>query len=703
MRASFSRTTLSFVAFAVLFGQAVRSEEPTIAEPASAFDGTRSLVGSYLAGRIARSEADTNNAAKFYRGALERDPGSEMLLEQAFQMEALEGLNPRTIELAEQLIASDPQHRTAHLFLGLRDFEAGSYEKALQHFRAASTGPIGELTGAMAQAWVEQARGNTSAALMLLDQSKQAEWAQFYLRYHKALIADLAGRKQDARSAYEHVFRQDPKSLRTTLAFVRSAAHAGDIKLARSILKQHVDRSQGEAHPLVRSLLAELNVAGVKPDLIVKTAADGLAEAFYGLGEVLIGEGVVPAGTLYMQMALSVVPDQQFALAALANAYESSKRYDDAISIYNRIPKGSPLELPIEIRKAYNLNSLDRSDEARQTLSTLLDRMSAYTPSAPVAEVPEASGAEVDVSSFRPLRLGSKGEDVKALQEALIKEGFAEEPADGRFGEGTRRAVMAFQKAKGLAADGKAGPETVRAILSGAEPAAETVSGGRAMPVGLAPSVADQLQVLDALGSIQRSRKLFSEATDTYTRALNLVPKIEARHWALYYARGTSYERLKNWPAAEADLKKALELAPDQPLVLNYLGYSWIDQGLHLKGGMDLIEKAVSLKPDDGFIVDSLGWAHFRLGNYNDAVRYLERAVELRPDDPILNDHLGDALWKVGREREARFQWDQALSLNPEPEDLERIKKKVVEGLEAKPAAEKKTTEVQPPTLPTQP
>jgi tetratricopeptide (TPR) repeat protein len=116
-------------------------------------------------------------------------------------------------------------------------------------------------------------------------------------------------------------------------------------------------------------------------------------------------------------------------------------------------------------------------------------------------------------------------------------------------------------------------------------------------------------------------------------------------------------------------------------MVLNYLGYSWVDQNKNLKEGMSLIEKAVALKPDDGYIVDSLGWAHFKLGNYKDAVRFLERAVELKPEDPVLNDHLGDALWKVGREREARFQWDQALTLEPEPEEVEKIKKKLAEGL----------------------
>jgi tetratricopeptide (TPR) repeat protein len=116
-------------------------------------------------------------------------------------------------------------------------------------------------------------------------------------------------------------------------------------------------------------------------------------------------------------------------------------------------------------------------------------------------------------------------------------------------------------------------------------------------------------------------------------------------------------------------------------LVLNYLGYTWIDQNRNLSQGLALIEKAVRQKPDDGYIVDSLGWAQFRLGRYKEAVKYLERAVELRPEDPVLNDHLGDGYWRVGREREARFQWEQALTLSPEADDAEKIKRKLTKGL----------------------
>jgi tetratricopeptide (TPR) repeat protein len=183
------------------------------------------------------------------------------------------------------------------------------------------------------------------------------------------------------------------------------------------------------------------------------------------------------------------------------------------------------------------------------------------------------------------------------------------------------------------------------------------------------------------LGNIQRGRKDFAGCADTYGKAIDTVPNPEKSNWVVFYFRGICYERSHQWPAAEADMKKALELYPDQPLVLNYLGYSWVDQGVHLDVGMDMIRKAVEQRPDDGYIVDSLGWAYFHTGNYDEAVKNLERAVELKPEDPTINDHLGDAYWRVGRTLEAHFQWSHAKDLKPEPEDLPKIEAKLKDGL----------------------
>jgi tetratricopeptide (TPR) repeat protein len=183
------------------------------------------------------------------------------------------------------------------------------------------------------------------------------------------------------------------------------------------------------------------------------------------------------------------------------------------------------------------------------------------------------------------------------------------------------------------------------------------------------------------LGNIQRARKDFASCGDTYGKAIDTVPNPEKSNWVMFYFRGICYERSHQWPLAEADMKKALDLFPEQPLVLNYLGYSWVDQGVHLDQGMDMIRRAVEQRPDDGYIVDSLGWAYFRTGNYDEAVKNLERAVELKPEDPTINDHLGDAYWRVGRTLEAHFQWSHAKDLKPEPEDLPKIEAKLKDGL----------------------
>ncbi|MEQ9640389.1 MAG: tetratricopeptide repeat protein [Alphaproteobacteria bacterium] len=186
---------------------------------------------------------------------------------------------------------------------------------------------------------------------------------------------------------------------------------------------------------------------------------------------------------------------------------------------------------------------------------------------------------------------------------------------------------------------------------------------------------------LVTLADLLRGRERFTEAVTVYDQAVAKVGTIEARHWALLYARGIALERDKQWQRAEADFLKALELRPDQPLVMNYLGYSWVEQGRNLDRARDMIERAVAQRPNDGYIVDSLGWALFHLGDFEGAVKQLERAVSLRPEDPVINDHLGDAYWRVGRRLEARFKWRHALSLKPEAAAIPAIETKLESGL----------------------
>ena len=197
----------------------------------------------------------------------------------------------------------------------------------------------------------------------------------------------------------------------------------------------------------------------------------------------------------------------------------------------------------------------------------------------------------------------------------------------------------------------------------------------------LADERTDSLDPLMSLGDVLRRHRRFAEAADAYDRAIARARQLgDAPGWPLYYARGIALERSHQWPKAEADFLEALRLQPDQPDVLNYLGYTWVDLGINLDKARQMIERAVELRPKDGAIVDSLGWALYRLGEFPMAVKLLERAAELKAEDPTINEHLGDALWQVGRLDEARYQWQRAMTLDPEPDQIEALKAKISTG-----------------------
>jgi tetratricopeptide (TPR) repeat protein len=567
----------SLLIAAILVAPAAYSE--VIPADSGASD-TGTLLGNYLAGRVARGNHDTLAAAEYYSKALDGDPENEVILEQAFLLETAAARWERATELAKDLVKVEPSHRIAQFLLGVDAFKQGDFKQAEERFSAARQGPIADLTSTLARAWVMEADGKHNEAFAALDSLSGADWAQYYQRYHRGLIADVAGRHRLAGQAYAQAFKRNPTTLRVADAYARHAVNANDRDLAVEIIKTHIAKTA--PHPLSEELLAEIE-SGETPPLMATNATDGLAEVFYGIGDALAGEGGLDMGIVFLQFALNLKPDFPLANVALAEAYEGAKKYDAEIAAFDKIPESSPLWINVQIQKAFALNSLEKVDESKALLETLIAR---------------------DPKDMRPL---------------------------------------------------------------------------------------------DALGNILRAHERYEEARDYYSRALDLVETPSKENWALYYSRGVCNERLKDWPAAEADFKQALELSPDESLILNYLGYSWVDQGLNLKQAMDYIRKAVKLKPDDGYYVDSLGWAYFRLGNMTEAVEQLERAVELRPDDPTINDHLGDAYWRVGRRLEAKYQWEQAMSLEPEPEQEETLKKKIASGLEdaeeTKAAADRTTTQ----------
>jgi tetratricopeptide (TPR) repeat protein len=193
----------------------------------------------------------------------------------------------------------------------------------------------------------------------------------------------------------------------------------------------------------------------------------------------------------------------------------------------------------------------------------------------------------------------------------------------------------------------------------------------------LAEAYPKDVEAWTALGDTYRAANRFSDAAAAYDGAIKALDTVEKKHWPLFYARAISEDRAHNWPAAEADLLQAIKLSPEEPQTLNYLGYSWVDQSRNIPEALKMLEKARSLKPYDGYIVDSVGWAYYRLGRYGDAAKTLEDAILLVPGDPTINDHYGDALWKVGRKLDARFQWNHALAFGPEADEKSLIEKKL--------------------------
>jgi tetratricopeptide (TPR) repeat protein len=359
------------IASILLLGVVATPAAAEIGEPPNKLIEPRSWLGSYLAGRFAAKAHDAPAAAAFYGKTLLQDPDNAALLDSAFQMEAARGNWPRAEALARELVKLQPANRLAHTFLGIADFKAGRYAEAEDHFKGIAVHPIGELTNALARAWITLAQDKSEEALSALDAPKLPDWTSSFVRYHRALLADVAGRAADARASYGRIPKGDQRILRVALAFAASAAHAGDMKLAQGILLAHLEKSRTDGHPHARALLAEIE-SGKRPQLLVGTATEGLSELFYGLGELLASDSAsLGVGVIFLQFSLYLNPDSTFPLIALAGTHEAAKRYEAAIATYDRIPKGTPLEVAIEISKALDLTQLKRVDEAQSLLEEL--------------------------------------------------------------------------------------------------------------------------------------------------------------------------------------------------------------------------------------------------------------------------------------------------------------------------------------------
>ncbi|WP_456776859.1 tetratricopeptide repeat protein [Bradyrhizobium sp. USDA 4369] len=526
--------------------------------------------GSYLAARHASVERDAASAAAFYRSALRTDPKNNELLDRAFISSVADGDIEEAVKLAERILTVDKSNRIARLVVGVQDIKQKKYAAAQTNINQSVRGPITDLVATLLSAWAAAGAGDAKTAVANIDKLTGPEWYPLFKDLHAGMILELAGKEKEAGTRFERAYKLDDSMLRITEAYAHWLSRNKDAASATAIYEAF-DKKLAR-HPLVQEGLRDTK-AGKKLPPLVDSAQAGAAEALYGIGATLSRRGGEDLALVYLQLALHLQPSHPLALLSLADLYETVKKPQMAIKVYERVPASSPLKRNAQIQLATDLDSADRSDEAIK----------------------------------------------------ILKDVIAQDPKD--------------------------------------------------------------LEAIMALGNIERGRKKFADCAKTYSLGVDSLPaNNDKANSVYYYYRGICLERSKQWPKAEADMRKALELQPDQPHVLNYLGYSWIDQGVNLDEGMKMIKRAVEQRPDDGYIVDSLGWAYYRIGNYEEAVKHLERAIDLKPEDPTINDHLGDAYWRVGRKLEAKFQWAHARDLKPEAEELPKIEAKIQNGLTDDPA-----------------
>jgi tetratricopeptide (TPR) repeat protein len=522
-----------------------------------------SEYGNFLAARFAANEHNLRDAAIYYRAALKTDPDNEQLLALAFFYATASGDIDSAADLAKKVVAKTPDDRAGRLTLAVAALKRHDFAGARKEIGLSAKGPFTSMSIAVFDAWAAAGAGDKATALADLGALKNMAGAEGIAALHLALISEYLGDVKLADETYAALAAASPTP-RVIDAYGRFLERAGKRNEAGALYTRYLADSGLKA--VARTGLERIK-SGRKPEMMVPRAEDGAAEGLFGIAASLTDRASADVSILYMRLALYLRPGLDLGAVLLADRFENLKRYDDAIAVYDTIPKDSPYYRLARVEAALDLSRAGRKDEAVAQLKQLTD----------------------------------------------------------------------------------------------------------ASP--------DEADLWIALGDAYRSSEHYKEAAAAYDRALTLRPANGHGDWPVYFARAVAEQGLKDWNAAEVDLKKALELSPNEPTLLNFLGYTWVDQNRNIPEALAMLEKAHALKPTDGYIADSVGWAYYKLGRYEEAARALQLAVQLVPGDPTINDHYGDALWRVGKKLDAKFQWNHALAFEPDDADKAVIEKKLKDGL----------------------
>lgn len=524
----------------------------------------QSASGAYLAAQQAEFAMDFRAAADAHLAGMFHEPGNV-----AFQRGAVSALLAlgdfdRAADIASGLVEAGYRDPASFMALLGDAVERGHYDVVADVF-ATPGQQLDPLTDTLVLGWAEVGHGNIDAGLAAFDGLTRQEGLATFGLFHKGLALAWLGEFEQA----ETVLASD----------VLTADPTHRYALARAQVLSELDRGP-EALAYLRSVFGptapgELGLAMQTLEAgqplrfsLIRTPAEGMAEMFFTLADVLRGENSDVYTLFYARVAEFLMPDEPQLRLLTADILEDLGQHDLAAEAYGNVPRSSSVHLTAALGLAETMRARDQLDRSVAFLGDLAD------------EYPESPGVHV------------------------------------------------------------------------------------------------------TLGDHLRRQKNYDDAIAAYSKGIDLAEAENAPNWYAYYVRGISYERTGQHDRAEADFRRTLELQPNHPSVLNYLGYMLVEQQQKLDEALSMIETAVAARPDNGYIVDSLGWVYFRLGRYQDAVAPMEMAAELMATDPIVNDHLGDVYWMVGREREAEFQWRRAMSFDPEPAELDRIRRKLEVGLD---------------------
>ncbi|MBI3515813.1 MAG: tetratricopeptide repeat protein [Proteobacteria bacterium] len=506
------------------------------------------------------------------------------------------------------------------------------------------------------------------AAARYLSQALQQDPDNLELLRRTFVAMAGEGRRADMLQLAHRVTQREPLAVLANLVIALDDVRGGRLDAADTRLAE-LPRSgiTNLVLPLVRGWIAAGRKDATSAAAALKPLSDSSAFAtLHALHAALVADFAadrIAAAESYRE-AIDSAQNPPFRVVEIAgNFFERNGDVERARGLYDNFLKLNPDTL---------------------LLQTALARLKAGTKPAPVVRAVEDGLAEAlfDVSSIlqreRPASEFGLIYDRLSLQ---LKPDFPmAQMLLGDILESLKRETDAIAVYQTIAPDSPF-RWSARLRVAASHDALGEVDGAIAELTQMASERPEREDALIRLGDLYRGHERWAESVGAYDNAIGRLPKVERRHWALLFSRAIALERSKDWKRAETDLEQALKLEPDQPYVLNYLGYTWIEQGVNLERARTMVERAVDLRPQDGHIVDSLGWLYYRTGDYEKAARMLERAVELRPQDATINDHLGDAYWLVGRRDEARFQWKRALSLGPEAELKAVVETKLKDGL----------------------